>query len=481
MTQDEVYNRVSRSISAAKGQCVLILGPELSVNKENGKGYKVFFRELVKDNPDAKYFDRENLFFFKDRFSREFILEKVIDFYKNVGDGSLLEMVTRIPFPLIINVCPDKALNEYYQSRRIPFAEGYFTKDSKVEFNAIPMPTKENPVIYNILGSIDLEKSLLLTHNKLYETVEYLLPKKSLPDNIEQFLEGTASCFIFLGFKFDSWQYQLVCHKLKIKPDEDSKTNISTPYFDQDQEDVAIIMQSSFGMESLPDSSIQCLQKIIAICELKYPGALRPKANQEQFACFVSYAWKDDEVPAREQIVDLIQSAFSGKTDARYKLFRDRNDQHYGDSIDSFMTRIGMGKTVIRVISDKYLKSIYCMTEALRIDKYADSEKRVFTIVLEDALLDNAQTYKDYWWIKCKEVLDNPNLLEGGLYDNYLHIYRFVDDFIHSVKDELYFFLRYSDISANQDISPATAILTAGQQANFDRFMESVLQKLKEN
>jgi hypothetical protein len=121
------------------------------------------------------------------------------------------------------------------------------------------------------------------------------------------------------------------------------------------------------------------------------------------------------------------------------------------------------------------------MTEALRIHKYADSEKRVFTVVMEDADLDNPQNYKDYWWVKCKEVLDNPNMLEGGLYDNYLHIYRFMDDFIHEVKDELFLFLKYSDLTIVPDDVQGTIAMSDQQQAKFDKFMDRVLQKLKEN
>lgn len=65
-------------------------------------------------------------------------------------------MISRIPFPLIINVCPDCSLNEVYKKKGIDFKEGYFTKNSKPEFNDLPKPTKELPVIYNVFGSVDL-------------------------------------------------------------------------------------------------------------------------------------------------------------------------------------------------------------------------------------------------------------------------------------------------------------------------------------
>src|SRR6187551_119280 len=183
---ENAYITIARQITSPVGQCVLILGPELVIDK-NGIGYKKYFRDILHEK--SKYFDSENLFYFYDQSDCFTVKDKVIKYYKEVGDPALIEMISRIPFPLIINVNPDKAINKIYKNKGIPFAEGYFTKDSKTEFNSlIPIPSKEMPVIYNIFGTIDVEQSLILTHKKLYQTIEYLLPKKSLPDNIELFL-----------------------------------------------------------------------------------------------------------------------------------------------------------------------------------------------------------------------------------------------------------------------------------------------------
>ena len=50
------------------------------------------------------------------------------------------------------------------------------------------------------------------------------------------------------------------------------------------------------------------------------------------------------------------------------------------------MTRIGKGKTVVLVVSDKDLKSTYCMIEALRVFKSNNQDKRIFMILLENGL-----------------------------------------------------------------------------------------------
>ncbi len=475
-----IYDTIADSIISPQGLCVLILGPELAVNKD-GKGYKSHFRDAIPASSSSQYFDGENLFYFQDETDKQVIRKKVLDFYKNVGDDALLEMISRLVFPLVINASPDKAINNTYTQKNITFQEGYFTKNSKSDYNDLPQPKKDNPIIYNILGCVDDPLSLILTHSKLYETLEYLLPEKSLPDNIEAFLKK-VNCFIFLGFKFDSWYYQLICHKLGIKGTLDAKINLST-LFDSNNT-INVIMNSSFDMEFTMENPYQCMLNIIKACEEKLksnPVALaksvRAKNPNANYSTFVSYARSDDGNQHRENIVDLIEKDMIPGADSLFQLFRDRKDISYGDSIDSYMTRIGMGKTVIRVISEKYLTSIYCMVEALRISEYKDVDKRVFTIVMEDATLDPAGStrYKEYWLNQCQTILGDANKLEHGRFDQYVRVYRFIDAFIDEINNELHLKLRYDEITKDG----STVKLSDARKAEYDEFLDRVVKKMK--
>lgn len=105
------------------------------------------------------------------------------------------------------------------------------------------------------------------------------MPEKSLPDNIELFLKGTVNSFIFLGFKFDSWYYQLICHKLGIRADAaDMKTILSSPDF-KVNDSIDVIMNSSFDMQFAPENPSQCIQTIIEICETDSPKLTREKCQ----------------------------------------------------------------------------------------------------------------------------------------------------------------------------------------------------------
>jgi TIR domain len=477
-TLTAAYQELAEYLKANEGQCVLVLGPELSVDQQ-GMSYRSYFRKLASDKNTGifNYFEEENLFSFNDQAALKNTRRLVKEFYRNSGDRALLEMIARIRFPLIINVCPDLALNNVYEKAGIPFKPGYFIKDPSTKFKDLPYPTKELPVIYNIFGSVDPDTTLILDHSKLYETIQYLLPDNSLPESIENYL-NQVSGFILLGLKFDSWYYQLLCHKLKLKEYNKSKTNISASSFN-DTSSVSVVMRKHFEIDFAMDNPMQAIGRLIKECD-NSTDALREINSPGAYSLFVSYAWKDKDAEEvnRETMVDWLQKQSGLEGIEGLLFFRDHNDLSFGDSIDSFMTRIGKGKTVIRVISDKYLKSRYCMTEAIRIDKYRDDEQRVFTIIWEDADLENEITYRDYWRNKSQAILEDiDKKLDNNNYDHAVQIYRFLTPFINGLKDEIS--LRVGKGDFEMDAATGQINITAARKEEFSKFIERITSKLK--
>jgi internalin A len=66
---------------------------------------------------------------------------------------------------------------------------------------------------------------------------------------------------------------------------------------------------------------------------------------------YISYAWGDDRTPegrTRENIVDQIGAA--AEADGQ-KIFRDESELRLGDSISSFMRRIGAADRIFVILS----------------------------------------------------------------------------------------------------------------------------------
>lgn len=472
------YQEIAEYIQSKDGKCVLILGPGLSVSQE-GISYKPYFRKIASDqnNGTFTYFENENLFTFNEEAILKNTRRLVKEFYKTSGDPGLLEMIARIRFPLIINVCPDLALNKIYGDLGIDFSAAYFSKDSGPKFKNIEYPSKEKPVIYNIFGSIDTDTSLILNHSKLYETIQYLLPENSLPENIETFLKQSSG-FLLLGMKFDSWYYQLICHKLKLKDYSSPKINLSASC-SIDTDSLSVIMRKNFEIDFTNDNPMQAVERLIKECK-NNPDALRDIEGLGAHSLFVSYAWKDKDMIGvnRETFIDWSEKFSELSQVKSLRFFRDHNDLKFGDSIDSFMTRIGKGKILIRVISDKYLKSRYCMTEALRMDKYRDDERRILTVVWEDINLENEIMYREYWREKCQSILENiEKKLDNDNYDHAVDIYRFLPRFINGLKDEINLRIGKNDFTINDQTGEIEIINKRKEE--FEQFVNSIIGKIK--
>jgi Leucine-rich repeat (LRR) protein len=161
-------------------------------------------------------------------------------------------------------------------------------------------------------------------------------------------------------------------------------------------------------------------------------------ANPPVPEVFVSYAWN----PESSAIVDRLQQALGQQG---IRLIRDREEVRYRDSIRDFMRRIGKGKCVVVVISEKYLRSENCMFELVEVAKAQQLRERVFPIVLPDANIYRATgrvSYVQYWESEIRaldEALktvrgDNLTKLQEDL-NVYAEIRRLFDGIADTLRD----------------------------------------------
>jgi internalin A len=126
---------------------------------------------------------------------------------------------------------------------------------------------------------------------------------------------------------------------------------------------------------------------------------------------FISYAWGDDtpEGKIRGEVVDALYAALEKDG---FELVRDRNEMRPGDRISAFIRRLTRADLVVAVISDKYLRSPYCMHEIhglwQRSQEDADlMAERLVPIILPEVKigsLDERAPYLKYWRTKEKEL-----------------------------------------------------------------------------
>jgi internalin A len=128
-------------------------------------------------------------------------------------------------------------------------------------------------------------------------------------------------------------------------------------------------------------------------------------------AAYISYAWGDDtpEGKEREAIVDDLCRSFA---EVGIVIGRDKNDVKPGDSIEDYGKRIAKAPVILAVISQKSLRSKWCMLYELfeayvRCGKnYSEFRERAVALVLEDAEADlKAQLpLIDFWNARAEEM-----------------------------------------------------------------------------
>jgi tetratricopeptide (TPR) repeat protein len=175
-----------------------------------------------------------------------------------------------------------------------------------------------------------------------------------------------------------------------------------------------------------------------------------------QVDVFISYAWQgESEKVAREVEARLKEKGLN--------IIRDQGYLGYKGSIKEFMQKIGKGKYVILVISDRYLKSENCMYELLQI---AEDEKNfkqhIFPLVMQDAKISRAADRLDYvhYWEKEIDNLENK-MKQGGL----THLQGIYEDL--NLYDEI-----------RRNISRLTDILKDINALNLQRHKESCYEDL---
>jgi hypothetical protein len=160
--------------------------------------------------------------------------------------------------------------------------------------------------------------------------------------------------------------------------------------------------------------------------------------NKYENKVFVSYAWGGDS----ERIVDALQQALG---DQGIEMIRDKQHLAYKGSIEEFEQRIGRGKCIVLVISDKYLRSKHCMYEFVKIWGNHNLRERIFPIVLPDVLifdLNERLEYINYWDEQIehlnksiKNVKIVANLTETGDLDKLVQIRQHFSHLINLVSD----------------------------------------------
>ena len=170
--------------------------------------------------------------------------------------------------------------------------------------------------------------------------------------------------------------------------------------------EVQVVDQPVAVLPNPPKTGWQWLLALIGVAitaRITWLLMKRKKASDKKI--YFSYAWGVGKTDVVSKMYDCLKA--SG-----FNVVRDKADLQYQGSITTFMTEIGKADFAIVVISDKYLKSKYCMFELYELYRNAgmNSEAlkhKIFPIRLEEIDLSDPSVqmlYVDFWEAKELEM-----------------------------------------------------------------------------
>ncbi|MFL5286658.1 MAG: toprim domain-containing protein [Rhodopila sp.] len=113
---------------------------------------------------------------------------------------------------------------------------------------------------------------------------------------------------------------------------------------------------------------------------------------------YVSYAWGDDQTPEGRQRKEIVDRLCDAAVARGHLILRDKDVLSLGDSISKFMRRIGSGDRVFVIISDKYLRSPFCMFELSEVWRTSRHEGQAFLERVRIYALPDAKVWTPVDW-----------------------------------------------------------------------------------
>lgn len=212
---EEIYSDVRSNMAT------LILGPNF-LTKGDLSAKQSLNLELTKtaNNGIIHFYPSNGIFLFDSPNSKFNCQKAAARFYETIEpDRGMLEKITELPFSLILNTNPDKNLAKVFTERKKKFQFDYFSRRPNKNRKVIEEPSPDNPLLYNMFGSVEEFQSLVLDFEDMFNHLTSLFNNTNVPDEVRTILKNTYT-FIFLGFQLEKWDAQLLFRYINMSEQE---------------------------------------------------------------------------------------------------------------------------------------------------------------------------------------------------------------------------------------------------------------------
>lgn len=133
--------------------------------------------------------------------------------------NAILSKLAPIPFHFIISLNPTNYLADTFDTLNFKHRFDFYWK--KNAGAVLEVPSKNKPLIYNLLGTVERPESLVLTHKNLYDYFESVFQGSMLSEKLKFHLLSETPKVIFLGLPFEKWYMQMLLRILYLHKNEE--------------------------------------------------------------------------------------------------------------------------------------------------------------------------------------------------------------------------------------------------------------------
>lgn len=385
-----------------EGKCVLVLGPELchyeslTYDESVKIAYEEYYTKAISEAERRRFskitfsnfpFLREELMSLKSQQKEETHIYRFAKWYFDQRNewSEHFTKIAQLPIPLVISLLPDdglqQAFEQVFEEQPDAFSVSRYSRTNKEAPPITQVPTKDNPLIYKLLGDLD-RYDATFTFDDWFSYFKNIFGKQPLPEKVEYVLQNHP-VFIFLGVRFEKWYMQLL---IRLLISESNGNLIGGERFSMvnfAEEEVETLIWDRFQLQFEAIQPLTFLEKLHEAC--KQEDLLRTiQQNNEMIkaSVFISYNHGDQDIAMRVQ-KDLEALGITVIIDT---------DNPIGFEIPKFINQsIAKADFVLQLISENFLTSAWVAQESMKAFMTAEiTGKRVLPCKIDDALSNSA-------------------------------------------------------------------------------------------
>lgn len=241
------------------------------------------------------YYEDDNFFLFRENKFKSRVISQLRDFFTQPFSEAevIMEKLAEIPFSVVVTMTPDRLLSNIMARKGLEHQCDFYHFGRSAR--PLDAPISDLPMLYNLLGWVEEDESLVLTHNDFFGYLEAVFVGGKMNVDLKTELLQ-AKNYIFLGLPFGKWYMQLILRMLGMHQEGTEFDSISPktalePRVRQMYEEQFKIQFVEENIQAFVDELHKhCSTKNLLRASGAAPGPAQDAISLDSIVDFVAYA-----------------------------------------------------------------------------------------------------------------------------------------------------------------------------------------------